>query len=743
MKFSLTIVFLLAMTLSVKSQLVLVADAASSYSIVIPHNASVFEQKAAQVLQKYINEISGAQLPILTDKEKLSVQEICIGRTNRGSGTENFVNEGFMIRTSGDRLLIYGTADRGSLYGVYHFLENYLGCRKFTADLKYIPKQRSISIPSISDLQNPVLSLREVYYPDQYDEEFRDWHKLHILEDKFGLWGHSYYKLVPSQQYFISHPEYYALVNGERSDSQLCLSNAAVLDILTANLNKLILAQPDKLLRSVSQNDGFGYCTCSDCEALDNKYGGPQGSVINFANRVAAKFPDKTISTLAYLYSAKPTVNLKPAGNVSVLLSSINLDRAKPISTNPRAESFRNDLKSWSDITKTLMVWDYVVQYTNYQSPFPNIQHLQGNMKYFAENNVSGIFVQGTEGTRGEFSALKTYLLAKAAWAPGADLQNYFDDFVKAYYGEAGQQIKQYINELSKELTKSNRLLDIYGDPVKEWRSWLSPEQIEKYSVILDEALSKVEGSPEFSKNVEAERLALEYAVIQQARFYGLEKHGLFTREDDNWSVRPGFENKVQRFLNAAQRAGVKMFAEGGHTLETYTKEWADVFRQGPIIHEAIGSKVIPVIPFSGEYPGKGARGLTDGSRGYNSLQYNYVGWYDTDMEVIVDLGEIREIGSFSAGFLEDQRLWVFLPLNLNVEVSADNLIYQQAGSMKLAAPNENYTKETHRFAINFDNKLSVRYIKVKARNLEQLPKWRAIPDRKSWLFCDEIAIYK
>ncbi|RYZ19048.1 MAG: DUF4838 domain-containing protein, partial [Sphingobacteriales bacterium] len=359
---------------------------------------------------------------------------------------------------------------------------------------KYIPKQRSVTIPVISDLQNPFLSFRTVYYPDQYDEEFRDWHKLHTLEDEFGLWGHTYSKLVPPGRYLKSHPEYFALVNGRRTDTQLCLSNPAVLNILTENLRKLIMEQPDKKLWSVSQNDGFGYCTCSGCEAIDKKYGGPQGSVINFANKVAAKFPDKTISTLAYLYSARPPVNLKPAANVSVMLSSISMDRAKPISSNPRAALFRNSVRGWSAITRTLMVWDYVVQYTNYQSPFPNLHYLHDNMKFFADNNVRGIFVQGTEGSRGEFSALKTYLLAKASWAPRTDTKVHLEEFIKAYYGDAGQYINRYIDELNTELTNSGRVLDIYGEPVREWNSWLSPERIDKYSDILDEA-SKAAGS--------------------------------------------------------------------------------------------------------------------------------------------------------------------------------------------------------------------------------------------------------
>lgn len=731
------------MRFSASSQLVLVSDSDSQYSIVIPNDASLVEQKASVVLQNYLSEISGARIPIITDKSPAGTKEICIGNTNRGTGPEKLINEGFMIKTRGAGLYIYGKEGKSTLYGVYHFLENYLGCRKYTARLKYVPKQRSITIPVISDLQISQFAFRTVYYPDQYDEEFRDWHKLHILEEQFGLWGHTYNKLVPPAIYFQSHPEYYALVNGGRTDTQLCLSNPAVLNILTGNLRKLINEQPDKSYWSVSQNDGFGFCTCSSCEAIDRKYGGAQGSVIHFANKVAAKFPGKTISTLAYLYSASPPVNLKPAANLSVMMSSISMDRSKPIAANPRAAAFRNNVRGWAAISKSLMMWDYVVQYTNYQSPFPNVPHLRDNMKFFADNKITGIFAQGTETGSGEFYALKTYLLAKAAWSPQADLKQHYDEFINAYYGEAGQDIKRYINELSSELAKSKRVLDIYGDPVNEWNTWLTPVQIDKYSDILDEASRKAGSLEPFAKNVEAERLALEFAVIQQTRFYGLEKHGLFTRSGNSWSVRPGMENKVERFIDAARQAGVRVLAEGGHTIDSYAQEWEGVFREGPIIHNAIGAEIKPLIPFSPEYPGKGARGLTDGSRGYNNFQYNYVGWYGTDMEVVIDLGEIMEVGKVSAGFLEDQRHWAFLPVNLNVEISVDNASFHNAGRLELASPEENYAKETHRFTVSFAKQAKARYIKFKAKNLDQLPRWRAFPNRKSWLFCDEIAVFE
>ena len=72
-------------------------------------------------------------------------------------------------------------------------------------------------------------------------------------------------------------------------------------------------AQPDKTIWSVSQNDNFSYCQCPECLKIIEEEGSPAGPVIRFVNRVAAVFPDKTISTLAYQYSRPAPRRTRPA----------------------------------------------------------------------------------------------------------------------------------------------------------------------------------------------------------------------------------------------------------------------------------------------------------------------------------------------------------------------------------------------------------------------------------------------
>ena len=54
--------------------------------------------------------------------------------------------DGFVIKTDSLRLIIAGGNDKGTLFGVYTFLEKYLGCRMYAPEVKIIPKKDTISI---------------------------------------------------------------------------------------------------------------------------------------------------------------------------------------------------------------------------------------------------------------------------------------------------------------------------------------------------------------------------------------------------------------------------------------------------------------------------------------------------------------------------------------------------------------------------------------------------------------------
>jgi hypothetical protein len=240
-------------------------DHPSAYRIVIPSAPTDHEMKASKVLQNYILQISGTALPIIAADQSKSDYEIVLGQNERldemniGINLNDLKQDGFLIKTDHKRLVIAGGNKKGTLYGVYTFLEKYLDCRLYSPTVKIIPEQKQIELTEIIDLQVPVIEYRTISYKVSWDEEYVDWHKLSHDENgrrpDWGLWVHTFNRLVPPETYFKEHPEYYSEIDGKRIPTQLCLTNNEVVEIAIQNLRKEIARNPEAKYWSVSQND--------------------------------------------------------------------------------------------------------------------------------------------------------------------------------------------------------------------------------------------------------------------------------------------------------------------------------------------------------------------------------------------------------------------------------------------------------------------------------------------------------
>ncbi|RYZ50107.1 MAG: DUF4838 domain-containing protein, partial [Sphingobacteriales bacterium] len=570
------IVLIMQAGITYAAPITLASGGKTSYRIIVPAIESPFAGQAASALKKYLQQITGANFEVSNDATTPGKFEILIGATNRGLHAEGLTGMPgtFSIRTVGDKLQFSGL-EKGLLYSVYSFLEKYAGCRKFAADQTYVPKVPNFKIGDINFTESPIAKFRGLHYPGpESDQEFLDWHKLQRIDDVWGLWGHTFFKLVPPSKYFDAHPEYYSLVNEKRIPTQLCLTEPAVADITIQSLEEAMANDPDKIYWSVSQNDGGGQCMCARCTALNNKYGADQGSLLTFVNKIAARFPAKKIVTLAYGYSRKPPVGLEPSDNVVVMLAPIEVSRLRSFAVDPRSAGFRADLEGWRSAGAWLMYWDYVAQFTNYQSPFPNINTLRPNFDYLLKTHPEGMFIQGSGEQRSDFSELRTYMLAKMLSEPGADTRKIETEFVNAYYGPAAKVIHSYLRELQENASKFNVRLDIYDNPVIPYRTYLQTVDLLKYTSAIEGALKLVKDNAVMKKRVEQVLLPLQFALLQQARFYGIENNGVFVHADNKWTVRPEIKKLLTDFEVHAFNTGTDQLNEDGLKLESYLAEW-------------------------------------------------------------------------------------------------------------------------------------------------------------------------
>ena len=100
----------------------LIADGKSDYVIVRSAKATKVEILACEELQSYLKKMSGTKVAIVTDKQAASEKEIVVGKTNRETegafNREELTDDGFVIKTTGDKVWLVGGGDRGTLYSV-------------------------------------------------------------------------------------------------------------------------------------------------------------------------------------------------------------------------------------------------------------------------------------------------------------------------------------------------------------------------------------------------------------------------------------------------------------------------------------------------------------------------------------------------------------------------------------------------------------------------------------------------
>ncbi|MCQ2431012.1 MAG: DUF4838 domain-containing protein, partial [Clostridia bacterium] len=306
-----------------------------------------------------------------------------------------------------------------------------------------------------------------------------------------------------------------ALVDGERvKDGQLCCTDDNMIDEAIRNLRIFMEKEPDARYWSISQNDTTRNCQCPRCKALDDKAGSPIGSIMYFVNRVAEAFPDKVISTLSYWYSRTAPKELFMRDNVHIMFCNIECNRSKPIQYDPASESFMQDMAVWHKYCKNIFLWDYNIQFKNLIAPFPNLRVLAPNMRCFYEGGVRSVFNQANRENRGEFWALRGYLLAKLSWNPYCDTEALTNRFLAAYYGAAAPYIRAYIDALHDALEASGEGLSIFGEPQDE--QFLAPEKLDCYESILDCAKAGVAGGATLAVRVDEVRLGVVYARLKR-----------------------------------------------------------------------------------------------------------------------------------------------------------------------------------------------------------------------------------
>ena len=643
----------------------LATNGKTNYQIVIADEPAVQVRAAAEELASFLEQVAGANFPIVKASFSRGEHQILIGRSDALASLDLPIDwrslgpEGFVIRTVGKNLVMAGGPRRGTINAVYSFLEDVIGCRWYTPEFSVIPTNETLSIAALNVRTVPVFDSRQIWrFMVVRRTEDADWsarQRLNMLHGRrwdevdnpklagcmsyivsFGhTLGHG--RLLPYTE-FAEHPEYFALKDGKRAKEGVCMTNPDVIPVIVRTAKRWINSDTKGRILSISQVDGafeITGCQCSQCTAAFEMYG-KAGVYIRLVNQVAAEiekdYPDILVDTFSYYWTRQPPkVDMKMHGNGVVRyctgggicvhhpLDECNLNTSSdPQARNVGAGEVYEDLVKWTHIAPRVWVW-YYLHGGDKMHPVPHFFSLSRNFKRMRDAGVQGIFVQDTNSSEiinsGGLLDLQSYLLAKLMWDPDYDVRKGIEEFCRACYGAAAPSIVSFVKLVNDADTyiATPAWLEYHYARVdrKKFPGFHCPgggmapikqNKLAEMDKLFEEAERAVADDPESLERVKRVRLAANYVIM------------LYADKDD-----PLRAEAIREFFPLAEKQGITKLRlpvdRREVTVDTFRKAFLGLDR--PI------DGTTRVIPFSQEW-----RFATDPTNTGVSKK-----WYQVDLD--------------------------------------------------------------------------------------------------------------
>jgi uncharacterized protein DUF4838/glycosyl hydrolase family 67 len=503
----------------------LISQGQSNYVVVIPAEAKASERRAAEELCEHLRQMTGVVLPVMEEnvyREDLGSM-VSIGRTERSRAVladEDFSglgDEGFVVQCKGKHLFILGGRQRGTLYGVFEFLES-LGVRWYTPKFSVIPKRKAIPLPETKTRAIPKCFYRDQFWNNGSDEAWRARMRLNgehaLLSEEWGNSTtkknacHSYHALVPPGL-FEKHPEWFAVKEdgkrraGRPKQVHLCTTNEKLREHMVQTVRAQLKADPSIDHYWVSQDDfGRSGCFCEVCTAERNRHGGPDrwsANTMSLVNHVAraikADYPKVWIKTLAYSYSVKAPDDLLVEDNVLVVLCGPSCTFHGVDQCEGNAPFLAN-LKQWTSLCGGIQTYFYGGPNYGYLWPYPSWFAMCRDYPVAYASGVRAMYRQGAAiGYGSEFTELRAYLSARMAWDPHADYRTIYREFMDAYYGPASPHIREYMEWYAKRCQDENIHSKGFWGQADAWKHWVDDEVMRVGERCFREALDAVAGA--------------------------------------------------------------------------------------------------------------------------------------------------------------------------------------------------------------------------------------------------------
>jgi len=533
----------------------LTQDGNTEYRIMLSPNASPTETFAAQELQGYVMQISGAFPPLAGPDEPLLGKRIFIGKSILTKLRINIDEkalglDGFVIKTDGDRIFIAGATPRGTLYGVYAFIES-IGCRWLAPGVngEVIPQIQSISIPQLNIMERPRMSYRgfkSSFLTTYTNTEWIDWmakNRLNLLmiddtmynDLKNTVGGELEIRVIEVGVRF-EIPEF----DNEKKPAD---------DVSQGSITK-------KLTDFININPEVSIIEIHAKKASDNPESNSTKleSLIKIVEIIHDSHPEKIISIQVDCSLVKTSGKGNNKGDYVFSFEPVSRcyrhslgDKECKINDKQRI-CIGTLLKS----SKKMSLYEhYMASYEQNSLPFPILQTISSDFKYLSSIEEFDGAVSQCESSNFGTYGLNYYVFARMSWNPKYDLSIIVDDYCNKYYDKASENIKRFYSIFEDAMAKMDHFS--YIDP---------PELIVQ---IFDEAMLKeLQNQLDIAKSLTSDviiferirklQLSLDYTTLLWNTVYHYLK-GIELQEAGNKEARDHYQiayengDKLVKFL--------------------------------------------------------------------------------------------------------------------------------------------------------------------------------------------------
>lgn len=544
--------------------------APGNFEVVCRDNRCNITRYAAQELAAFLGQTLKCKVPVLyraTGKKAV----IYVGVKDKKE-VKKLDRDGFYIRSRGRDIEIAGHDERGNparnynpyargtLFGVYDFLERFADVR-FYFPGKYgvvVTPKKSLEIPSLNIVDRPDMQFRSLYlnpdppqmegqkfvYEGITEREMRRLISLRSRSDTMFLPNcHGLARLGYVQRFGKSNPEFFALrADGTRYNKpvaipasslngHLCFSNpglreniyqdaVAVLTGKPASSRKIIMPNGkcywSGMFRApyfnVMPNDSMPPCFCKTCRATLSKNDVERSAFywdffIDTAERLQKNKIPGFVTTMAYHpYHLIP--KRKIPSNMIVMLALPGAWQERLPARQAQADQ---RVRDW---VKKLNARTYLWTYANKQH-MPWVPNFGPRAvgKYYARQApyIFGTFFEG-ENDIWLYSYLNYYVLSRVLWDSKADVDAIVEEHYKKMFGPGSPEMKEFFDTLENKWLSQvvGNIVETSVGPIiarppehKLWQEIYTPAFLKRARQLFDTAAKKAARHPEVKGRIE------------------------------------------------------------------------------------------------------------------------------------------------------------------------------------------------------------------------------------------------